>query len=281
MNRNNKTLGESTMKTKLLPVAAAVTCLLASSAMAQATFTDDFNRADTDRDTDASVSVGAGYVLTKGAGEMDTTGGINDNQFGFGWTGSGLNPNHIGLHYAGLELKNSAPGESFVVEGDILTHSVAAGAYYYGLMFNYQPDGTFYAARLRTSETAHANLTIVKWDGTKISFLSGGIVDSDVLEPGSVYHLKIESSSPGVFDYTLTGAGLGPGLTGTATDTGSPLEGGYAGFYANGTGVNDSVRFDNLSVTVLPARHGGAAHGFFHRNPVAGGFEALGFVCGP
>ncbi len=94
------------MKTPFMTVASLL--LATGFASAQIVFTDDFNRADTDRDTDACVSVGAGYVLTKGAGEMDTTGGMNDNQFGFTngpLQGDNSLPEEIGLHYAGLLWK--------------------------------------------------------------------------------------------------------------------------------------------------------------------------------
>jgi hypothetical protein len=49
----------------------------------------------------------------------------------------------------------------------------------------------------------------------------------------------------------MTGANLTGGqLTGTATDTTLNLSGGNAGFYSSG--INTSVRFDDLSITSIP-----------------------------
>jgi hypothetical protein len=152
----------------------------------------------------------------------------------------------VSLYYEGLTLKNAASNEWFRLEGDITTADVVASSTLYGLAFNIQPDGSYYAARINTGK-ADNTLQFVRYDDTGASSGIGSVTNSTLLETNAVYHLKIESFEPGVFEYTLTGPGLdGGGLAGIMTDSVLLLEDGYAGFYASS--CNTSIRFDNLEM---------------------------------
>lgn len=213
-----------------------------------ATFTDDFDRSGTVFTNDISATIGAGYVLAQVEGDRLATARILFNQIQFSAdTSSGTNnPGDITMYYENLELKNAASNESFRVEGDILTHSVAAPSVLYGLAFNIQPDGSFYAARINTGNTNNV-LQFVYTDSTGNNTGFGNIPNSVLLETNAIYHLKIESFEPGIFEYTLTGPGLdGDGLIGTVSEGTQLLEDGYAGFYA--TAPTTSIRFDNLEL---------------------------------
>ena len=224
--------------------------LLLSSAVHAASFTDDFNRVDTGYSTNAADSVGSGYVLQQRAGDRLAEARISGQQLQFNQTGGSTNAADVVLYYTGIELKKCTnTGEFFTVEADITTKSTAANAYWYGLAFNVQADGSFYDARITTGTTGVA-LQINKRaaGGTVTGFAAGGTVsNSTPLAVSSVYHLTISSFAPGVILYSLTGPNLDGGeLSGTATDTVLKLSGGYAGFYTDLT--DTTVLMDNLSI---------------------------------
>jgi hypothetical protein len=240
------------MKTKIL-IATATTCLLASSAMAQMVFTDDFNRANTTRNADATVSIGANYELVKRAGNNTVTAGILDNQVQFGSIAAPVDPSapsDPALLYTGLSLSDTTViGNSWTLSGQIKTHNVVNGTLSYGLIFNRLSNGSFYAARIDTgSDTTVLQFMRSDAGGSVIQFAA--ITNTLSLALSSLYELSISSSAPGVFGYSLSGENITGSLSGTATDTASNLNGGYAGFYMNA--VNNNPRFDNLSITVIP-----------------------------
>lgn len=227
---------------------------------AQATqFYDDFNRPMTVFETNVTTSIGSGYVLTQTAGDRIASIRILSHQLQMQQinpAGSTLNAGDIVFRQTGITLKNSNVGESFTVSGDIKTFSLVEPSLLYGLAFNYQPDGSFYAARIDTG----GDPTVLQFIRVNAAGAVGGfanIANSAPLVPGSIYHITISSSAVGVFDYTLTGANLDGGqLTGTVAETLMNLANGQAGFYASA--ASTTPLYDNLFIEILPDVQPGA-----------------------
>ncbi len=208
-------------------------------------FVDDYTRANSAFDSDASVSIGAGYVLTKAGGDQTATARVLSYGVQLQQTGTGGNAVDVVLRHDDTEILNAAAGKSFVVEGDVRTIQFA-GNTFYGLAFNVQPDGSFYAARINTASAANV-LQFIRVTGAGAVFSFGSVTNSVMLPLESWYHLKIESDTPGVFRYRMTGPDLDGGvLTGNAVDTVLQLADGTAGFYASS--CNTQIAFDNLSI---------------------------------
>jgi len=244
------------MKTKIL-IATATTCLLASSAMAQMVFTDDFDRANTAQNADATISIGANYELVKRTGNNTVTAGILNNQVQFGSITAPVDPSapsDPALLYTGLSLSDTTViGNSWTLSGQIKTHNATNGILSYGLIFNRLSNGSFYAARIDTgSDTTVLQFIRSDAGGSAVEFAA--ITNTSSLALSSLYELSISSSAPGQFGYSLSGANITGSLSGTATDTALNLNGGYAGFYMST--VNNNPRFDNFSLTVVPNASG-------------------------
>ena len=214
-------------------------------------FTDDFNRADTSLNTNPSVSIGSGYVLTQLAGDKLAQVRVLSNQLAWGQTTAGsANAQNILLYQTSIALQNT-----WTVQADIQTGTGASGTLLYGLAFNVQPDGSFYAARITTG-TNGVSLQMSRYaaGGSVTGFATpttSSVSNSTPLALSSVYHLAVSSSVPGVVSYLLTGPGLDGGqLSGAMTDTTLKLSGGYAGFYT--TAANNGIRADNLSIETIP-----------------------------
>jgi hypothetical protein len=239
---------EMEMKIKAMGMGIVVLALVAS-AHAELIFEDNFNRDNTTANTSANVSIGENYELVQqSTSSFDATAKITSNKVGIGQLGA--NANNVSLLYKGLSLGNTAfSGNSFSISGNITTVGFNNSGLY-GLTFNHQDDGSFYAARIQNNSTTALQFVRSDKGGAVTGFAN--IANTVVLDKGSTYFLKIDSSSPGVFSYTLTGASLDNGgtLSGTVTDTILQLNGGYAGFY-NSFG-NTGPRFDDLSITVIP-----------------------------
>lgn len=236
------------MKRIVVTLALGMACGVAQAAL----FTDDFSRANTAFETNETASIGSGYVLSQTAGTRTAQARILSGQIQFNQdltTGS-LNANNVVLRQTGIELTNSEVGDSFSVSADIKTFNIASGTLLYGLAFNYQPDGSFYAARLNTGNTANV-LQFIRVNSAGAVGGFGNIANSVTLDADSLYTITIQSSAVGVFNYTLDGANLDGGqLTGTATDTSLNLANGKAGFYTSSTNTNPL--YDNLSITTIP-----------------------------
>ena len=241
------------MKAKRLLTSTVATCLLVSSAMAQVTFTDDFNRADTPLNVDASVSIGADYELVQYDGHSAPTVGIRSNQVIMGQLSANDNAISPALIYKRSALPDTSVGGSFTVAGNITTQNFPVATHLYGLIFNRQDDGSYYAARIQTGESSSAVLQFIKVGaGQALEQLIGNVSNSMPLAPGSTYRLTASSDAPGEFSYTLTGENLDNDgtLSGIVSDKTVPLLGGYAGFYNNYG--NSGSSFDDLSITVVP-----------------------------
>lgn len=223
---------------------------LVGSAAHATLFTDNFDRATTTANTDAAVSVGSGYVLAQSTGTRPSTVRVtNPGVVQFNVTGAGTAATGLTLRQTSVELLNGASGESFAVSGDLKTHSAAASLSY-GLVFNYQPDGSYYAARINTISTV-SSLQFIRVNAAGAVASVKDVGNSVALAFSSIYNLTITSSAVGVFNYVLTGSNLDGGqLTGTATDTIVNLSGGKAGFYMSG--ANFTPTMDNLSITTIP-----------------------------
>ena len=216
-----------------------------------ALYTNDFASGIGTFDSDASVSIGPGFVLSKAGGDMTPTvrklnGKVQfQNLAGSGTVGAA----NVVLRYEGLALKNTNLGESFTIKGDFRTHNAEASSLLYGMAFNYQADGSYYAARIDTGDTDVLQFVRFNSSGTVSAFAN--ISNSQKLALGSDYTFEISSSAPGVFNYKLTGANLDGGqLSGTATDTVLKLKDGYAGFYISS--LNTAPLADNLYINVIP-----------------------------
>ncbi len=212
-------------------------------------FQDDYNVGGFGAfNTDASVSIGPGYVLSQLSGDKLAQARILQTAIQLKQTVGTANAANVVLRYSGIELKNADSNESFVVEGDIKTKNNITATSLYGLAFNYQPDGSFYAARINTGNAANV-LQFLRVNSAGAIGAFGSVPNPVALATNATYHLVIESSEPGVFDYMLTGPDLdGGALSGTATDTVLKLENGQAGFYASG--IATDYLFDNLFIKI-------------------------------
>ncbi|MEA2068912.1 MAG: hypothetical protein U9P12_06915, partial [Verrucomicrobiota bacterium] len=225
-------------------------------------FQDDYNVGGFGSfNTDASVSIGSGYALSQVSGDKLAQARILQTAIQLNQTAGTANAANVVLRYTDIELKNAGSNESFVVEGDIKTKNNVASSSLYGLAFNYQPDGSFYAARINTGNAANA-LQFIRVNNAGATGSFGSVSNLVALATNATYHLVIESSTPGVFDYALTGPDLdGGSLSGTATDSALQLEDGHAGFYASN--IATDYLFDNLFIKIsLPPEY------------IAGGYDA-------
>ncbi|MCF7816426.1 MAG: hypothetical protein K9M54_00960 [Kiritimatiellales bacterium] len=218
-------------------------------------FQDDYTRipAIGTFNTDASVSIGTGYALSQLAGDKVAQARTLNGRIQLQQTTTGsVSAGNVVLRYTGLELANTAgSNESFTVEGDIISANTVAPALLYGLAFNYQPDGSFYTARINTGNAATA-LQFVRYNSAGAASSFYVATNSVPIAITTTNHLVITSSEPGVFNYALTGPSIDGGcLTGTATDTVLKLANGQAGFYASA--CNTSILFDNLFIKVTRA----------------------------
>jgi len=236
------------MKKTIIALALGFVCGLAQADV----FSDDFNRANTAFETNETSSIGSGYVLSQTVGTRMAQARILSGriQFNQDLTTGSANANNVVFRQTGIELANSDSGDSFTVSADIKTFNVVSSTLLYGVAFNYQPDGSFYAARLNTGNAANA-LQFIRVNAAGSVGGFGNIANSVTLATDSTYSLTIQSSTVGVFNYTLTGSNLDGGqLTGTATDTSLNLANGQAGFYTSATNTNPL--YDNLSIETIP-----------------------------
>lgn len=239
------------MKRIIVSIALGLAC----SAVQATLFTDNFARANTAFETNTTTSIGSGYELTQTAGDRFASIRILSGQLQMQQitpAGSSVNSANVVFRQTGIELQNSNVGDSFTVSGSIKSYNGIAPALLYGLAFNYQSDGSFYAARITTgTNNAVAVLQFVRVDSSGVASSIKNVANSTALAVNSVYSLSVSSSAAGVFSYTLDGANLDGGqLTGTATDTVLKLVNGQAGFYASAPNTNPL--FDNLSIETIP-----------------------------
>ena len=224
---------------------------LASAVSQAAVFFDNFNRSNTIATNGVASEIGLGYVVTQRVSvDRVATARILNNQIQFNWGGTGsTSPTDLLLMQTNVVLQNSAAGDSFTVSAGILTHNVDATSLFYGLAFNIQDDGSFYAARIRTG--TNAVLQIIRCDAggtpTQVALVTNPLGN---LVADSIYNLTISSTAPGEITYLLTGANLGSGLSNTVNDASLQLSGGYAGLYT--TGPNVTPRFDSFGITTIP-----------------------------
>lgn len=235
------------MKRIVVVFALGLGCGAAQAAL----FTDNFNRATTPFETNVTTSIGSGYVLTQAAGDRTASIRILNPRLQLQQINNGsVNAGNIVFRQTGIELANTGGSDSFTISGDIKTYTSAAPTLSYGLAFNYQADGSFYAARLTTGNAANV-LQFIRVNAAGATGSFGVVANSVALDLASTYNLTIQSSAVGVFNYTLTGSNLDGGqLTGTATDSSLNLANGTAGFYASS--ANTSLSYDNLSIEAIP-----------------------------
>lgn len=139
----------------------------------------------------------------------------------------------------------SGNGTNFTLSLDVASKTSGAWA---GLVFNYQDDSNYYAARFKSDA---AGFQMIKVVGGVVGVMQYGNTSANFVED-VFYTMTITSDTAYVFDITITKAGqsavFGSGTD--RTDTESNFTGGYAGVYANSTGY--SAGHDNFSLEVIP-----------------------------
>ena len=215
--------------------------LLSWSAQASL-FTDDFNRANTASSTNLAL-LGSGYATVYPPTNSVPMFQITNNVLKL----SGGTAKNVALYQTAVQTLNTN-GNSFTVSADITTISAVSGTLLYGLAFNVQTNGYYYALRINTGNTnvlQFLEVTPTNTLSTKNFNIGGGL-----LATNSVYNLSVSSDTAGVFSFMVTGANLGSGLSGTITAGGTVLSGGYGGIHDSAANVG--VSFDNLSITSIP-----------------------------
>ncbi len=212
-----------------------------------AEFRDDFDRSDSQPSSDAEISIGEHYSLASGTDSTaQPTAAIIGGELSLGQ--SAVAARNIVLIYNGLELPSPQTGGAFEISTDIKVHPIESTSLFYGLVFNYQTQGSekgsFYTIRIRTGDVIA--LQMVRFNGEHVATGSKSVTCPSPLVPGAVYHLAVKGTAGGPVRYSLSGEGLGAsGIAGEMPLLGKPvLTGGAAGITI-GVGV-PQVRFDNF-----------------------------------
>jgi len=239
-------------KTSASFATAASAALLAALPIqgAEILFEDAFDRPDTVFSDRPSESVGPGYSFFRLEGDRRLEAGTVDGAVAFNQTLPGEPNVNVGLIH-----ETSLPEDGFLVQASVKTFDKPAPSILYGLAFNQQEDGSFYAARMNTGKAVNA-LQVVR------ALPNGEVLEiarfdtKAPLRPSTDYVLTVVSDRPGYFEIALEGPGLEGGrLDGVVTPEQSStprgqkqplLSGGRAGFYA--TSPKREIRFDDLRI---------------------------------
>lgn len=204
-------------------------------------FVDAFDRPDTAHSDHSAEKIGSVYQLIQGSGERRPSVAIMDGTLRLHQLGSGETARDVLLVHRDLPLE-----KRFAVAAKIKTVDVQAAALLYGLVFNAQANGAFYAVRINTGNPK-ANLQLIYRDPQGNIGSIGVASSGQALQTETTYELQIISNGPGQLDYRLIGPGLDGGqLEGSFKLPANPLTGGYAGIYASTT--NTSIAFDDLRI---------------------------------
>jgi len=255
-SQSNSTNPNTDMKTTSASFATAASAALLAALPIQGAeilFEDAFDRSDTVFSDWPSESVGPGYSFFRLEGDRRLEAGIVDGAVALNQTRPG-EPN-VNL---GLVHETPLPEDGFFVQASVKTFDKPAPSILYGLAFNHQEDGSFYAARMNTGKAVNA-LQVVR------ALPSGEVLEiarfdtQARLRPSTEYALTVASDRPGYFEIALEGPGLEGGrLEGVVTPEQSAkprgrkqplLSGGRAGLYT--TSPKWEIRFDEFRIGAL------------------------------
>lgn len=205
-----------------------------------AAITDDFERADTRPGSTPEEAIGAGYAIHGSAASAF----LELGQVRFTLPPDILpDPAADGilLHREDLTL-----GDTFRISGEVTAFDAEVPTLLYGLAFNLQPDGRFYALRINTGRPEKA-LQLVEHgvDGRAREIESWAAPTA--AEVTAVYTLSVTSVEPGVLEVSATGPGWGEDFGGEVRLKDPFLRGGTAGFYS--TRPDKQLAFDNLTIS--------------------------------
>ena len=204
-----------------------------------AAITDDFERANTRPDSPPEEAIGAGYAIHGSAASAY----LEHGQVRF-TVAPGTPPSpaaqSISLHREDLTL-----GDTFRISGEVTALAAEVGTLFYGLAFNLQPDGRFYALRINTGNPENA-LQLVEHsvDGRARHIKKWAAPTAAEVAAG--YTLTVVSVEPGVLEVSASGPGWGEDFGGEVRLKEPFLIGGTAGFYSSR--LNRSLAFDNLTI---------------------------------
>lgn len=209
-----------------------------------AAITDDFERADTQPGSPPEEAIGAGYALHGSAASASASAYLEHGQVRFTLPpGTPPDPagQSIALHREGLTL-----GDTFRISGEVTAFDAEVPTLLYGLAFNLQPDGRFYALRINTGNPANA-LQLVEHSADGRAKEIKKWAAPTAAEVTAAYTLTVVSVEPGVVEVSASGPGWGEYLGGEVHLKDPFLGGGTAGFYSSRP--HKSLAFDNLTIT--------------------------------
>jgi hypothetical protein len=209
-----------------------------------AALTDDFERADTQPGLPPEEAIGAGYALHGSAASASASAYLDHGQVRFTLPpGTPRDPagQSIVLHREDLTL-----GDTFRISGEVTAFDAEISTLLYGLAFNLQPDGRFYALRINTGKPENA-LQLVEYgvDGRARQIKKWAAPTAAEVAAG--YTLTVMSVEPGVLEVSASGPGWGEDFGGEVRLEDPSLRGGTAGFYS--TRPLKSLAFDNLTIS--------------------------------
>jgi len=204
-----------------------------------AAITDDFERADTQPGSPPEEAIGAGYAIHGSAASAF----LELGQVRFTLPPDILpDPAADGilLHREDLTL-----GDTFRISGEVTALDHERSTLLYGLAFNLQPDGRFYALRINTGNPANA-LQLVEHSADGRAKEIKRWAAPTAAEVTAAYTLTVVSVEPGVVEVSASGPGWGEYLGGEVHLKDPFLGGGTAGFYSSRP--HKSLAFDNLTI---------------------------------
>lgn len=225
----------------------AIVAVMVGSQISQASlFTDNFDRANTSNSQDGST-IGTNYV-SSGANGTAAAWKINSNQLAPMVSGIGSESGVLSYQNPAYALSGS-----FTVSADVTTGGTMGSSVVSGLALNYKDQDNFYALAFGINLSGTGQVYLYKFNNagtTKTTVGTSALTSAGAVSISSSYLLTATSTAAGVFNYTLaTADGSTTLLSGTFTDSSSPITGGYAGLYAL---AGASSTFDNFSVSVIP-----------------------------
>jgi len=205
-----------------------------------AALTDDFERPNTQPGAPAEETIGEGYAMNDSAASAY----LEHGQVRFAWTpGTSRNAETRGFV---LHRKDYSLGDTFRISGEVTALGVEAASILYGLAFNFQPDGRFYALRINTGKPESAMQLVEHGaDGRPKQIEKWGAPTAP--EVNATYLLTVESVEPGVLKVSAAGPGLGDDFGGEVRLKEPSLRGGTAGFYTSRP--TKSLALDNLTLS--------------------------------
>lgn len=201
---------------------------------------DSFDRADTAYSSGSS-SIGADWIN----GDSSDAWKICDEKLYLDTVSSpGI------LYNSGQETTNGN-GVVFTLQADV-SANVSNG--WAGIVFNLQDASNYYVLRIKGGNSAYQLIKVV--NGANSLVMVNESNANGTFETGVFYTLLVTSEEAGEFDFFITETGKSMLLNpvSSASDTGTPFEGGCGGFYSPTANVsaNPDAMFDNYNLEVVP-----------------------------